>query len=430
MLIRLTVCNILSFGEEIVFSLDAGKIAKHKNHIRHVGDRHVLRGCVIFGPNAAGKSNLLLALALVERMMIDNSCGVVAGRQFRLGNVSRPDMRFDIEYEYNEHVFLYQIVTDGSIVKQEVLSYLEGGTCETLYMRSNGDMILGERLRDYTWYEQRTCKNDAFYLMKLVQDGLWEYRKTIPESKLMLDACWGMKQFVVIDACRDSLLGDKYYAKLQIEEFRRFLVDLLKAGDVGISDVDYRELRDGEEELVLMKHRGVIPGELREGWSKVVLESPAYYLLTYDGKSISVREICCKHGKHTFRASEESQGTIKLIQLSSLLFQIKTSKLVWCVDEFDTKLHTILTQALLKWFMDGAEDIRSQLIISAHDTNLLSHDLWRTDEICLITKGKENHVSRVIRLDSLSPRFDKRLAKGYLKGEYGAIPNVKQPLGC
>ena len=425
MLIRLRVRNLLSFGSETEFSLSAGKITKkHKNHIRRVGRTSILRGCAVFGPNAAGKSNLLTAIALIERMMIDNSCAAVAGRQFRLSKKIQPDIGFDIEYEYNEHIFRYEIVTDGSVVKKEILSCLDSDTPEVLYSRIQGNMVLGARLKDYLWYEQRTCKDNAFYLMKLAQDGIRENRKTIPESKIMLDACWGMKQFIVIDASRQTLLGDKYYAKLQIEDFRKFLVSLLNWADVGISEVSYRKLTGSEADSLLLKYRAVIPDDLHDGWSRVVLESPSYYLLTSDGTNVSACEICCKHGEHFFRASEESQGTIKLIQLSSLLYQLKTSRMVWCVDEFDSKFHTVISQELLNWYMKTDETISSQLIVAVHDTNLFSHDIWRTDEICLVTKVKGVHSSRVLRLDSLSPRFDKRLAKGYMKGEYGSLPKV------
>lgn len=427
MLIRLRVRNLLSFGSETEFSLSAGKITKkHNNHIRRVGRTSILRGCAIFGPNAAGKSNLLTAIALIERMMIDNSCAAVAGRQFRLSKKIQPDIGFDVEYEYNEHIFQYEIVTDGSVVKKEILSCLDGDTPEVLFSRTQGDMVLGARLKDYLWYEQRTCKDNAFYLMKLAQDGIRENRKTIPESKIMLDACWGMKQFIVIDASRQTLLGDKYYAKLQTEDFRKFLVSLLNWADVGISEVSYRKLTGSEADSLLLKYRAVIPDDLHDGWSRVVLESPSYYLLTSDGTNVSVCEICCKHGGHFFRASEESQGTIKLIQLSSLLYQLreKSSRMVWFVDEFDSKLHTLISQALLNQYMGTDETLSSQLVVAVHDINLLTHDIWRTDEICLVTKDKEQHSSNVLRLDSLSPRFDKRLAKGYINGEYGSLPNL------
>ena len=65
---------------------------------------------------------------------------------------------FDIEYEYNEHIFRYEIVTDGSVVKKEILSCLDSDTPEVLYSRIQGNMVLGTRLKDYLWYERNILK--------------------------------------------------------------------------------------------------------------------------------------------------------------------------------------------------------------------------------------------------------------------------------
>ena len=423
MLIEFSVSNVLSFSEKTTFSMRAGKITKkHKNHVRKIGGENVVRGAALYGANASGKSNLLKCLAYVERMMISNSCACVAGRQFKMGNGICPVMSFEITYEYNEHVFRYEVDTDGAEVLRETLVDIGQGE-DVLYERTSQKMSLGKRLSEYSWYENRTCRSDAFFLMKLLEDGIRENRKTIPESKLMLDACWGMRQFLVIDATRDTLIGDKFYAKLKEEEYRTYLVALLKWADMGIDDVGCDKLSDRDAEMIIAKYKGVIPGSLSDGWSKVVKDGPSYYLLmSDDGRNITVKEICCKHGNRWFRAGDESQGTCKLIQLSSMLFQLARGKLVWCVDEFDSKLHTILTRELLKQFMDLSET-KSQLIVTLHDTNQMTHDIWRTDEICLVSKNKKG-VSKLHRLDSFSPRFDKKLIKGYFNGDYGALPNI------
>ena len=423
MLLELTVENILSFAERTTFSLLAGKVTKqHKEHIRKTPAGGVVRGCAIFGANAVGKSNLLKALALIERMMISNSCSCVAGKQFRLCEEIKSDMQFDVRYEYNGHVFRYEIRTDGAQVQYEKLT-LQDGDDELLFERVDNNTILGGRLKEYTWYEQRTCRKESFYLMKLVDDGIRDRRRDIPESKLMIDACWGMKQFVVIDASQPCLLGDKFYAKLQSENFRQYLVRLLHWADMGITEVVYEKVSKNEQERILDKFNKIIPVDMSDGWSKVLQDGLAYYLLTNEnGSKVVVREICCKHGNKAFRAADESQGTIKLIQLSSMLYQIKESKLVWCIDEFDAKFHTVLSQELLKQYMNQT-DVPSQLIVAVHDTNLMTHDIWRTDEILLVSRSKEGETE-LKRLDLLNPRFDKRLAKGYIHGDYGALPTV------
>ena len=82
-------------------------------------------------------------------MMIDNSCSVVTGRQFRLSKKIQADIDFDIEYEYNDHIFRYEITTDGAVVKKEILSCLDVDSPEVLFSRVQGNMVLGKRLKDY-----------------------------------------------------------------------------------------------------------------------------------------------------------------------------------------------------------------------------------------------------------------------------------------
>ena len=427
MLIELRVANFLSFQDETVFSMRAGKITKqHRNHVRKLAIGKVVRGGVLFGANAAGKSNLLKALALTERMMIDNSCRCLMGKQFMMSEKVSPIISISIEYEFHGQAFCYRIDTDGSSIFVEELNLLDTGTPELLFSRHGLDIALGERLKGYSWYEQRTFKIDAFYLMKLMEDGLWDRRAELPESKVMLNACRGMKQFIVIDSNEPSLRAEKYYAKLQKKEFVEFLKALLHWADMGITNVAYRKLPTHEADLIIQKSRSAIPSELKDGWLKVIYDHPAFYILMFDKGIVSVHEICCQHGEgRLFRASDESQGTIKLIQLSSLLFQLKTSRNVWCVDEFDSRFHTVMNQMLLKWYM-SEPDVKSQLIITAHDTNLLTQEIWRTDEVWFVEKDKDGK-SCMKPLYSFSPRFDKKLAKGYLSNTYGALPDIKGP---
>ena len=73
MLIRFTVENFLSFKDEVEFSMVAGLPRKHKEHIVGSGkgnDFRLLKAGVIYGANAAGKSNLIKALGFAKRMIV------------------------------------------------------------------------------------------------------------------------------------------------------------------------------------------------------------------------------------------------------------------------------------------------------------------------------------------------------------------------
>ena len=62
MLIRFAVENFMSFKEMTEFSMIAGKITRHSNHIALCNSKRVLKGAFLFGANASGKTNLIRAV--------------------------------------------------------------------------------------------------------------------------------------------------------------------------------------------------------------------------------------------------------------------------------------------------------------------------------------------------------------------------------
>jgi AAA15 family ATPase/GTPase len=65
----------------------------------------------------------------------------------------------------------------------------------------------------------------------------------------------------------------------------------------------------------------------------------------------------------------------------------------------------------------------AQLICTTHHSSLLASDLLRRDQIWFAEKDGEG-ASHYYSLLDYSPRKDKALMKGYLSGEYGAVPDL------
>ena len=122
MLIKITIENVLSYDVPATFSLVAGKITKqHKEQITDVGGVSVLRGAIVYGPNAAGKSNLLRAVLVLMQMLNGDSCRYSYGGQFKLTNEPRNDMSWDMLFTAGGHVYRYLVKTDGVSISKECL---------------------------------------------------------------------------------------------------------------------------------------------------------------------------------------------------------------------------------------------------------------------------------------------------------------------
>ena len=64
----------------------------------------------------------------------------------------------------------------------------------------------------------------------------------------------------------------------------------------------------------------------------------------------------------------------------------------------------------------------AQLIFNTHDTNLLSLDNFRRDQIWFTEKDPKKGSTEIYPLDDFSVRKTENVQKGYLNGRYGAIP--------
>lgn len=95
------------------------------------------------------------------------------------------------------------------------------------------------------------------------------------------------------------------------------------------------------------------------------------------------------------------------------------------MDEFDSRLHTLLSSHILKLFNSNEKNPKNaQLIINTHDTNLLSNKHFRRDQIWFVEKNRfgVSNLYSLVEYDKV--RNDSSFEKDYLLGKYGAIPFI------
>jgi len=95
------------------------------------------------------------------------------------------------------------------------------------------------------------------------------------------------------------------------------------------------------------------------------------------------------------------------------------------VDEFDSRLHTLLSSFIVSIFNSINQNPKnSQLIINTHDTNLLSRKLFRRDQIWFTQKDRYGASELYSLVEYNKVRNDASFEKDYLLGKYGAIPFI------
>ena len=127
-----------------------------------------------------------------------------------------------------------------------------------------------------------------------------------------------------------------------------------------------------------------------------------------------------KEKRYPFSLDEESEGTIRLINLADILLTENNDKL-FIIDELDRKLHPQITLKFVELFLEKAKKSNNQLIVTTHESRLLDFDILRRDEIWFSAK-EESGESKIYSLEEFNVRFDKKIDKAYLDGRYGGIP--------
>jgi AAA15 family ATPase/GTPase len=128
----------------------------------------------------------------------------------------------------------------------------------------------------------------------------------------------------------------------------------------------------------------------------------------------------------------ESEGTKKIINMSGPIIDTLERGGLIVVDEFDAKLHPLLTKKIIEIFNSPESNPNNaQLIFATHDTNLLSNKIFRRDQIWFAEKNREDESTDIYPLSDIREqngdkiRNDRVYEKDYINGKYGAIPFLR-----
>ena len=122
----------------------------------------------------------------------------------------------------------------------------------------------------------------------------------------------------------------------------------------------------------------------------------------------------------------ESAGNKKLFDLAGALmgaFSEEGAQVLLIIDEIDSNFHPSLLIKLIEMFNDPKiNKNNSQLLFTSHDTNLMSPSIMRRDQFYFAEKQGDESTKFYSLADLRGIRNDADFAKQYLAGYYGAFP--------
>lgn len=440
MLLQFTVENFLSFDEPTNFSMRAGKDKDHLEHLIRLGKETVTRGAAIYGANAAGKSNLVLAMGFARDLIVGKSGASLSDlRPFRFGSDANRSSGFHWQFFHAGKLWSYGFDVSKTAVREEYLFARDP---------QNG--------REKRWFERTTnesgvttVKLGAEFVSAITKDDAQLLKLKAPRldaNALFLREIlaekieaispvfkWFEKALLIVRA--EETVENLNLSLEEGRELLKFATDLLRFADTGVDALVIEKTPWAEDDL-----SEELDGEsLKMAEDIFAAELPRCFF-DFSGKNGPVGMECDEAGnfwtlrfqaqhsiqqhRHPFPLTWESDGTRRLLQLAPALFLLNYDSFALVVDEIDRRLHTLLAREIVK--MGLSESSKGQFIFTTHDTNLLDSALLRRDEIWFVDKN-ERGASSLVSLVEFKIRSDANYEKGYLLGAFDGIPYFGAP---
>lgn len=147
MLINFSVENFRSFGAEQTLNLIAsGKFQDHDDHQIAIGEtgKKVLRTGVVYGANAAGKSNLVRAIRFAQGLIWGHlQTSQIVLNQFRFRKDKKPSM-FEFRFLANEHIYVYGFsIGQKAVIEEWLLATAPNGKEKEVFSRDKQEITIG-----------------------------------------------------------------------------------------------------------------------------------------------------------------------------------------------------------------------------------------------------------------------------------------------
>jgi hypothetical protein len=408
----------------------SNKLNDHEDHRVPIGKTgmYLLRSAVIYGANAAGKSNLIRAMDTAQRLIRDPSeRRPIAPFRFQTGT-PKPSS-FEFRFLIGDRIFIYGFDILKDTVTSEWLALLKGdGDSDVVYDRDDRGAVTVHKHSEAMFPDDSKMfpTLTALAQVDILGDQLFLNRiLSIPVAAqgvtLSAIAKWFLNDLTILPANSRSIeLIDRLHDD---SRFRTLSSAFLNNVGTGVGELDIvvveREGNDWEKRFLAQhKIRRVHPFM---GPDISIVPKPDNPSIVMERKLFSEHRV--EPNKYQLPFSEESDGTQSLLHLMPILASQPNETRVVVLDELDRSLHPLICWEFIKFFSESCVGSHKQLIVTTHEVHLLNQDLLRRDEYWFAEKDKFQQT-RLSSLNEYGIRNDLKIEKGYLQGRFGGIPVI------
>ena len=426
MILEFKTKNYKSFVDEAVFSLTAAPKQKGLDYsmlIEKVKGKNVKGLCssVIYGPNAAGKTNIIGAMdtfrAIVLRGNIRNSeekssPNPAASELELIPNNSEfcsEPVLFSIDFIENSLLIHYAVTLDLGCFLDD--TYSRKVLKEELYI--NEEEIF---TRDNTL---------SFGNLKIIKNYLAN--------------SFNQNEGSIIEISKNSLNDEELFLTngfklIFSQNLVKFITDWFSNKFMVIIRADSMQLI---KRFVDPQKKTVYVEKTINNAAKLfgINSNDLGYVVSEDDNDAKLCSIFenVKYKKNAAMVAEifESYGTIRFVNMFPLVIKAILTGGTLIVDEFDASIHPMALMNIINIFHNDDINIHhAQLVFNTHNPIFLNSNLFRRDEIKFVERDEDTHNSVLYALSDFGTTGEKGVRKhedymkNYFISQYGAIKDI------
>ncbi|MBU4528473.1 MAG: AAA family ATPase [Hoeflea sp.] len=403
MLYRIEIDNFFSIGETQIVDLRARKSVEDSlgrlSPIYTGSEERAPNVVALFGPNAAGKSNILRAISFVvwfvtrsfENKPNQNLPYEKFGSKEKIGKPTRLSFTFSGPANFSgtfgegpQCPYTYELVlsprgsrTDS--VDLERLSYRPKGVgkATTIIERSNGTSV--KSAKGFMTASTENALNEVLRPQASVISTLAQLNHKVAGE--FVSSVMAIVSNLFIDRIDNDERDMTHWYAANPAALQR-LQEIANRIDLGIEKIDIDNTMT--EPRLLFQHSGL-------------------------------DQIISLH--------RESHGTRQFIKVFPYIFMVLERGGIAIIDELDTAIHPLLLPEILRWFGDRTLNPHSaQIWTTCHSVSLLSE--LTKEEVIFCEKDSRGYTEVYNLADIDKVRRKENFFGNYMGGEYGAVPVV------
>ncbi len=409
MIIEFSIQNFRSIYTKQSFTMLASSARSKDQNIFTTtlasGEKLTLTKCAgVYGANASGKSNLVMAFSVLENMIkktenIEINAPITAYQPFLFNTTGRNEpTEFEIIFIQNQLKYRYFVSFNAECILKEELYAFPKKHQRTLFTRSSTQTAVDTNIH-------------IAHLGKELKSKTYNVHKKLP-----LLSIFGKAEYYHTDI------------SVAYNYFKKILV-------VNTNDADFMGIIMDVTKQILQNREVPVFKQQLEKLIWVCDTQINNLVIDYDGNLEIDDIVSAQHtifdnktpiSQYALPFHEESFGTNRLLVLSCVILLTLNHVDTLIIDEIDASLHPYISRFLIQLFLNPKSNPKNaQLIFTSHEPHLLDKDTLRADQIWFAEKTPQGETEFFSAQDFDNVREDIPFDKWYMAGKFGAVPHIQ-----